>query len=235
MTDTRFPGRWLGGTALVLGPLLLLAGVLLRAGRPFFFPAQLQAYADHPALMTASYSCFLAGVVLLWPAVLVLAQHVGRERPMWALWGGSMAVFGLFARAFHAGVDHLAFRLAADRGPEEATRAVADAYGAWHLMSVFSVAIMAGWIVLAVGAVRSKTFGWFRAAALAAAALLPLGVLKGTTPMSIVAVCGLVIALAPLGVQVLREGPVPRLRTLLGRVAGILLLLAAMAFAGTLG
>jgi hypothetical protein len=48
-------------------------------------------------------------------------------------------------------------------------------------------------------------------------------------------VCGLVIALAPLGVKVLREGPVPRLRTLLGRVAGILLLLAAMAFAGTLG
>jgi hypothetical protein len=235
MTDTRFPGRWLGGTALVLGPILLLVGVLLRAGRPFFFPAQLQAYADHPALMTAAYSCFLAGVVLLWPAVIVLAQRIGRVRPMWALWGGAMAVFGLFARVFHAGVDHLAFQLAADRGPEEATRAVADAYGAWHLMSAFSVAIMAGWIVLAVGAVRSRTLGWVRAVSLAATALLPLGVLKGTTPMSIVAVVGLGIALVPLGIQVLREGPVPRLRILLGWVAGMLLGLAAMALAGTLG
>jgi hypothetical protein len=235
MTETRFPGRWLGGTALVLGPLLLLVGILLRAGRPFFFPDQLQAYADHPTLMTASYSCFLAGLVLLWPAILILTEHIGRDRPMWALWGGAMAIFGLFARAFHAGADHLAFQLTADRGPEEATRAVADAYGAWHLMSAFSVAIMAGWIVLAIGAFRSKTLGWFRAAALAATALMPLGVLKGTTPVSIVAAIGLVIALVPLGIQVLREGPVPRPRTLLVRVAGMLLAIAAMAAVGTLG
>jgi hypothetical protein len=235
MTATRFPGRWFGGTALVLGPLLLLVGVLLRAGHPFFFPEQLQAYADDPVLMTASYSCFLAGLVMLWPAVLVLAERIGRSRPGWALWGGAMAVFGLFARVFHAGVDHLAFQLAADRGPEEATRAVADAYGAWHLMSVFSVAIMAGWIVLAIGAGRAKTLGWFRAAALAATALMPLGVLKGTTPMSIVAVLGLAIALVPLGIQVLREGPVPRPRTLLGWIAGMLLAIGGMALVGALG
>ncbi|GAA2135682.1 hypothetical protein [Glycomyces algeriensis] len=235
MTETRFPGRWLGGTALVLGPLLLLTGVLLRAGTPFFFPDQLRAYAEHPMLMTAAYSCFLAGIVLLWPAVLVLAQRIGQHRPKWALWGGAMAVFGLFARAFHAGADHLAFQLAADRGPDEATRAVADAYGAWHLMSAFSVAIMAGWIVLAIGAFRAKTFGWIRAALLASAALLPLGVLKGTTPLSVVAALGLAIALVPLGIAVLREGPVPRPRTLIGRTAGMLALIAAMALAGTLG
>jgi hypothetical protein len=185
--------------------------------------------------MTASYSCFLAGLVLLWPAILVLAEHIGRTRPGWALWGGAMAVLGLFARVFHAGVDHLAFQLTADRGPEEATRAVADAYGAWHLMSVFSVAIMAGWIVLAVGAVRAKTLGWFRAAALAATALLPLGVLKGTTLVSIVAVVGLAIALVPLGIRVLRKGPVPHPRALLGWIAGMLLVIGGMAFAGTLG
>lgn len=235
MTDTRFPGRWLGGTTLVLGPILLLTGVLLRSGRPFFFPDQLQAYAAHPGLMTASYTCFLAGVVLLWPAVLVLAQRIGRTRPAWALWGGAMAVFGLFARAFHAGADHLAFRLAAYRGPDEATRAVADAYGAWHVMSVFSVAIMAGWIVLAIGAVRSRTLGRVRGTALALTALLPLGVLKGTTVLSVVAALGLAVALVPLGIRVLREGPVPRPRVLFGWIAGMLIVITAMAFAGTLG
>ncbi|MDN3242516.1 hypothetical protein [Glycomyces tritici] len=235
MTETRFPGRPLGGTALVLGPLLLLTGVLLRSRVPFFFPDQLRAYAEHPTLMLAAYTSFLAGVVLLWPAVLVLAQRIGRDRPKWALWGGAMAVFGLFARTFHAGVDHLAFQLAADRGPDEAARAVADAYGAWHLMSAFSVAIMAGWIVLAIGAFRAKTLGWCRAAMLASTALLPLGVLKGTTPLSIVAALGLAIALVPLGIAVLREGPAPRPRALAAGIAGMLALIAAMVLAGTLG
>lgn len=61
-----FPGRWLTGSSLVLGPVLLLSGVLLRARFPFFFPDQLAAYDGHPALMRASYSCFAAGTVALW-------------------------------------------------------------------------------------------------------------------------------------------------------------------------
>ncbi|HEY1093510.1 MAG TPA: hypothetical protein VGE61_02320 [Glycomyces sp.] len=240
MTETTFPGRWLGGTALVLAPLLLLTGVLLRSGYDFFFPEQLRAFAAHPALMTTSYTCFLAGNVLLWPAVASLAVRIGRTHPHWALWGGAMALFGLFARTFHSGVDHLAFRLAADEGPEAATRAVADAYGAWHLMSAFSVAIMAGWVVLAIGAFRSKVFGSgllgiVRTAALASMSLLPLGVLKGTTPLSVVAACGLAVALVPLGVQVLRDGPKLRPLFLAARLAVFTLLLAAMAFLGTLG
>jgi hypothetical protein len=240
MTETTFPGRWLGGSALVLAPLLLLAGVLLRIGHDFFFPEQLRAFAAHPALMSASYTCFLAGNVLLWPAVAVLAARIGRTRPRWALWGGAMALFGLFARTFHAGVDHLAFQLAADQGPEAATSAVAGAYGAWHLMSAFSVAILAGWVVLAIGAFGSRVFGpgplgTVRAAALASTALLPLGVLKGTTHLSVVAACGLAIALVPLGVQVLRDGPAPRPRVLIARLAMFVVLLAAMGFMGTLG
>lgn len=38
-----FPGRWIGGLTLILGPLLLLAGVLLRSKFHFFFPDQLRA------------------------------------------------------------------------------------------------------------------------------------------------------------------------------------------------
>lgn len=33
-----FPGRWVGGVAMVLGPLLMLAGALLRVRFDFFFP-----------------------------------------------------------------------------------------------------------------------------------------------------------------------------------------------------
>jgi hypothetical protein len=235
MTELRFPGRWLGGVALILGPLLTLSGVLLRAGHHFFFPDQLAAYADHPTTMFAAYSLFLGGNVMLWPAITLLAQRIGTTRPVLAVWGGALVTFGLFARTFHAGVDHLAFQLVRVQGLAPATEAVADSYGAYHIMSALSAAIMTGWTVLAVGAWRAKALGLPRALALAAMSALPLGVLKGTTPLSVIAVLGLAIALVPLGIRTLRDGPAPHIRALLGWSGAVLFAVAAMAILGTLG
>ena len=39
---------------------------------------------------------------------------------------------------------------------------------------------------------------------------VPIGVLKGTGPMSIIATLGLCVALVPLGARILRDGPAPR-------------------------
>lgn len=91
-------------------------------------------------------------------------------------------MLGLFARTFHAGLDHLAFRFADREGAAAATRFVDGAYGAFHIFSALNVAIMGGWLLLAAGAWRARVLGPLRAAALAATAALPLGVLKGTTP-----------------------------------------------------
>lgn len=204
-----FPGRWLTGTSLLLGPVLPLAGVVLRARFHFFFPDQLAAYERHPALMTASYSCFAAGTVALWPAVSALAARIGTACPTLAGLGGGLTLLGLFARTFHAGVDHLAFQLVGNLGSRSATTAVGDSYQAFHIFQYASFAIMLGWVVLAVGAWRSGVLGPVRSLALALMALLPLGVLKGTTPLSIVATAGLCIALAPLGLAILSNGPAP--------------------------
>lgn len=99
----------MGGASLVFGPVLLLTGVLLRLRFDFFFPAQLSAYGRHPGLMTASDSFVSAGWVLLWPGVVLLAAKIGERVRELAPWGGALTVLGLFACAFHAGVDHLAF------------------------------------------------------------------------------------------------------------------------------
>src|SRR5262249_44906794 len=56
-----FPGRWVSGVSMVLAPLLLLTGIVLRLQFHFFFPQQLTAFNEHPALITASYNLFLAG------------------------------------------------------------------------------------------------------------------------------------------------------------------------------
>ncbi len=41
--DNWFPGRWLGGTSLILGPIFMLIGVILRSRFYFFFRDQLEA------------------------------------------------------------------------------------------------------------------------------------------------------------------------------------------------
>lgn len=227
MTHTRFHG----GLALVLGPLFMLAGALLRVGHDFFFPDQLAAFAAEPVLIPVAYGAFLIGNMVLWPGVVLLALRIGETRPGWALWGGMLTVFGLFARAFHAGVDHLAFQLVDLRGVASATSLVGDAYGAYHVMSALNPAIMAGWVVLAFGAWRAGVLGPFRVVALGLMAALPIGVLKGTTAMSVVALAGLAVALVSLGCQELRAAPRPPVR----RIALAAAAIAAMAFVGTLG
>ena len=230
-----FPGRWMGGASLLLAPLLMLTGVLLRIRFRFFFPQQLEAFAQRPNLITASYSCFLAGNILLWPAILTLACRIGVARPRWAQWGASLCLFGLFGRTFHAGIDHLAFQLVRAEGPGAATKFVAGSYGAFHIVSTLNGAILAGWIVLAAGAYRAGVLGLFRSIALSMMALLMLGALKGTSPTSVLAVAGLCIALVPLGVTVLRDPPAPTARTILVRVLFAAAFLAALFWLGQRG
>jgi len=234
-TEHWFPGRWVGGTALTLAPLVLLTGVLLRLQFPFFFPQQLTAYSQHPTLITAAYSCFLAGNILLWPAILSLTRLIIAKRPGWAVWGGSLTLLGLFARTFHAGIDHLAFQLVALHGVSLATSTVAKSYGAFHVVASLNAAIFFGWIVLAIGAYRSGVLGLPRSIALGLMALLMMGVLKGTSPTSVIATGGLCIALVPLGVKVLRERPHPPLWQFVAWVAFLTIFLAALFVSGQLG
>lgn len=235
LAGTGFPGRWVGATAMVLGPLLMLAGALLRVRFPFFYPDQLVAYERHPTLMATAYGLFAAGSLLLWPAVAVLAARIGERSAGWGLWGGCLVMSGLFARAFHAGVDHAAFQLVRSQGVDAATDAVTAGYGAFHVFAALNLAILAGWIVLALGAWRTGVLGPVRAAALGLMAALPLGVLKGTTPLSLVALAGLCVGLVPSGLALLRAEPRPGRGAVLRWVPLTLVVLALMVLLGQAG
>ncbi len=80
---------------------------------------------------------------------------------------------------------------------------------------------MAGWVVLAIGAYRSGTLGWARALALGLMVMVPFGTLKGTEIRAI-GLVGLAIALIPLGVMILRQGP-PLSRRALRWTVGIII------------
>jgi hypothetical protein len=85
-------------------------------------------------------------------------------------------------------------RLADAEGAAAATRAVSETYGAFQIFSALNLAILVGWLVLALGAWRTQVLGPVRVLSLALMAGLPLGVLKGTTPLSLVALPGLTAA-----------------------------------------
>jgi hypothetical protein len=218
----------------MLGPALLLVGTLLRSPFNFFFPDQLRAVADHPGLMTAAYTVFLAGNVVMWAAVAFLAQRIGETRPGWACWAGVLVTVGLFGRTFHAGVDHAAFSATRRLGVEGATELVAKGYGDPHLFSFLSFTIMFGWFVLAFGAYRSGVLGPIRAVGVAMMGLLPLGVLKGTEVLSLVGTAGLCVALVPFGIRVLLEQPKPTRKNVLVAVP-VAVGLGALAVLGTMG
>lgn len=204
-----FPGRWVGGFSLIIGPLLLLTAALLRIQFHFFYDAQLAAYAEHPALITSAYSCFVLGCIFLWPGIIVLVRFIAVKHPVLAIWGGMFTILGLIGRVFHGGIDHLAFQLVKVQNLELATKAVSDSYQAFHIVRYLNGWMMAGWVLLAIGAYRSGTLGLVRSVALASMFFLPLGTLKGTRFESTFLLLGLCIALVPLGIKVLRSGPPP--------------------------
>ncbi|HSK98406.1 MAG TPA: hypothetical protein VK891_17400 [Euzebyales bacterium] len=224
-----FPGRWIGGISLIIGPLLLLAAALLRIRFHFFYDAQLAAYADHPVLITAAYSCFVLGCLFLWPGIITLARLIGMEYPVLAVWAGMFTILGLIGRVFHGGIDHMAFQLVNVQSLEAATRAVDDSYHAFHIIRYFNGMMMIGWILLAIGAYRSRTLGLVRSLALASMFILPLGTLKGTRTESTFLILGLCLALVPLGLKVLRDGPPPSRRALIWAAVCIVFQIAFIA------
>lgn len=231
-----FPGPWLGGVSLVLGPCLMLTGTLLRLGVPFFFPHQLAAYERQPTLIGAAYATFLAGVVVLWPGIAAVATQIGATRPGWAMWGGGLVMAGLFARVFHYGVNTFAFALVDSAGLAAAERAVGSYYGhrEW-VVSSLSLAVMFGWTVLAIGCFLSGVLGPLPAVALALMSGLMIGVLKGSTWASAVEVTGLVVAFVPLGFRMLRGVDRPSSRTLWRTVPLVLLVVGCSIVLGQLG
>lgn len=230
----KFPNGWVGGTALVAGPSLLLVGTLLRSPFPFFFPGQLLAVEQHPALMKAAYTAFLAGTVVLWAAVAYLVRRIGERRPRWAAWAGVLVTVGLFERTFHAGVDQAAFAAVKHLGVDRATELVAAGYGELHLFSFLSFTIMIGWVVLAIAAWLAGELDKVRAVLLACMALVPLGVLKGTEVLSVVGTAGLCVALVPLGIRVISRQSRPSGKNALVALP-VVLGLGALAVVSALG
>ncbi|MFD9888530.1 hypothetical protein ACFWY9_04280 [Amycolatopsis sp. NPDC059027] len=222
-----FPGRFVGGGALILAPPIWFAGFLLRylglhggqftdaeldafAELPFAAPARLASYVRDPALVTAGDALFVLGAILLFPAFVTLAHLAVRRCPKLVAWGGTLLVFGLFARAYFAGVDQTAFRLIAENGLDDTVRSImagyADiSYGPWRVPVTASACQYAGGLLLGIGLWRSGVFGTGRTLVFLASNTIWMGVLKEAVVPDLVFTGLLALVLVPLGIQVLRD------------------------------
>ncbi len=229
---TEIPGRWIGGVALVLAPLVWFTGLLLRHlvlrdftpeqlqffdQQPFAAPGQLAAYAADPGFVTAAYSLFTLGAILNFVAFLALGRIVARKAPALAAWGVVLLVFGLFRRLYCAGVDLTAFELVDTLGLEQATRFVMDgyvdlSYGLWRIPVTASVGQFAGGLLLAIGAFRAGTFGTGRALLFLWSCTIWMGVLKESTIPGVLSAGAVCLVLVPLGVQVSRDRQLAELK-----------------------
>ncbi|WP_344923445.1 hypothetical protein [Streptosporangium oxazolinicum] len=229
-----FPGRLIGGVALVIGPIVWFAGLLLRhlilrsgtftseqlarfGEQPFAAPAQLAAYVRDPSLVTAGYAVFCAGAVLLCPAIITLARVVATRCPALASWGAGLFVLGLFSRLYFTGVEQTLFQLTERLGLDQTTGVATDlyvdiSYGPWLVPVLCSAGAYPGTLLLAVGAYRSGTFGLVRCLLVFGWGTLWGGVLKESLLFDVVGAGLACLVLVPLGVQVLRDR-LPDVRT----------------------
>lgn len=195
-----FPGRWLGAGSLIVAPLFLLAGELLKAPHHYYFPAQLEAFATHPARIGWAYGLWTVGLILLWPAFVTLASLISAKRPWLGLAAGASAVTGVLVNCFYEGINHLALELVEARGVEAATSFVAETYGWFSVPYALTWTDNLGWLLLGVGAYRAGIFGWFRALCVIYMAVHASGVLKGFTVWGVVGDVLLCVAFVSLGV-----------------------------------
>ncbi|MEV7629648.1 hypothetical protein [Actinoplanes sp. NPDC089786] len=228
MTDISRKWGRVTAFVLVFGPLLWSSGLLLRtlavssagftpddvarfAAEPFAVREQLAAYAANPVLTVAGYAVFLAGAIILIPATAALAWLAARRSPVLAASGGALAILGLVARVYFAGVDHVAFQLATSQGLDAAATMVLDtyvdiSYGPWRIAVVAAFGQYVGALLLAVGLYRAKIFGVVRALLFLWPATMWTGVLKTAGWWDVVASVLLLVVLTVLAVPWLRTG-----------------------------
>lgn len=197
-----FPGPSMTGIAMVVAPLLLMTGAALFVGLYGATGAErLEAIADHRGRAFAAVNFAMAGTILLVFAVAGLSAAVSRQRPRLGRIGGVLTIIGLFGPAFFLGADFLSIQLTdlADRAG--AVTAVEDSATVPNIVNLCGPALIAGLVILAIGAYKSGMLPRSRSWALGLAALAPVGFVSGFMPIAVGAWFCLAIALVPLGLE----------------------------------
>jgi hypothetical protein len=209
LSDPRRFSRLVAAVALILAPVIVLAGMLAT---PWEDEATTASYHDalaaHPAQAEIAATLLHFGYVLLLPAALGLMHLARRSSPRLAHVGGALAVLGLATLPGLLVTDFydLALAEALPRAQSVAISEASQAGWAGAVMGLSAIAPMFfGLILLAVAAYRAGVVGIWAPFAMAIGWLSPFVSGTGLVP----AVAGALLigaVLLPIGVRVARMG-----------------------------
>lgn len=202
-TDER---RRLGGTALVIAPLVVLAAAALHPREVTDAARQLDIVASGLNRWYVAHLLYIVGFALFVPAVLAMGRRLRVSAPRLELWGTSLTVVGLVASAGLVAAEGFgAWQLAQapDRASATATfDHLVHSAGVFVPLGVVGLAVPAGLLVLAIGLGRTASVAAWAAWALGAGAvLLAVGLASAILPVLVVGVAALAVAMGSVGLD----------------------------------
>lgn len=204
-----FPGRVTSAVCMIVAPIVLCAMCLMGADIYHFYGRPLlTAMAAHPDRTETFLNVVPIAIVMLMLAVVGLAGAARAASPRLADFGGAALLLALCGPIFFVAIEFAGYQLA---GPEHLA-AGAYMYDQANMiprisLNIVAPAFLAGFITLSLAAYRAGVFGRFRAICFAGTLLLPAGFISGILLFSAAGFLACTIALAPLGVALLRHPP----------------------------
>ena len=223
LTDPRRFSRLVAAVALILGPIVVLAGMIAT---PWEDEATTASYHDALAANASqaelSATLLHFGFVLLLPAALGLMHLARRATPKLAHIGGLLAVLGLTTLPGLLVTDFYDLALAQALPRAESVEIADAAQGGWAaaLMGISGfMPTFFGMVVLSIAAVRAGVAKAWMPVVLTLGWLAPFVTGTGLVP-AVIGASLLLVALGPIGVKVARmsdqawaERPAARART----------------------
>lgn len=205
--ENRFPGAVVTGISMVAGPLVLIAATLVdmnvyrAAGAGY-----VHAMGAHRAATALTFNLVVAGLMFLMFAVIGLAGRVTVKCPSLGRWGGVLTVLGLLGPMFFNGVYFAGFQLAGSAHESAAGFMIDHAQIIpSNVINIAGPALVAGFILLAVGAKRAGVLNRLSAWALGITCIIPAGFISGFLIIATIGFLGTAVALVPLGIRILGE------------------------------
>jgi hypothetical protein len=223
LTDPRRFSRTIAALALILGPILTIAGMLVT---PWEDEATTASYHDalaaHAGQAELAATLLHFGYLLLLPAALGIMHLARRSTPKLAHIGGLLAALGLATLPGLLVTDFYDLALAQALPRSQSVAIADDAASSWAAIVIVATAIAPmffGLVTLMVAAFRAGVARWWAPIVVAIGWLLPFVSGTGIVPATAGAVL-IGAVLLPIGVKTLRmsdqawaEGSAGRVRT----------------------
>jgi len=202
-----FPGAGVTGACMIAGPALAVVASALGAGsyhaRGAAFVA---AMAGHPTQFDLAVQLSLAAMILLLFAVIGLATMIAGVVALWGRVAGVFTVIGLLGPISFESVYWAASRITDSAGHRAAAARLIDQSQIIprSIMNISGPCLVLGFVLLGVAAHRAGVLDGPRAILLAVTCAIPAGFISGHLVIAVVAFACTTVALAPLGLRLLR-------------------------------